>query len=87
MGIARSIATGGNAQTACGTPYNMSPEILNEKPYGKKSDIWSLGCILCELLTLSVRGERAGGACSPAPRCAALCCAGALLGPPCVGVL
>ena len=56
LGISRSIGTGGNAMTACGTPHNMSPEIFAEKPYGKKTDIWSLGCILCELLTLHVRG-------------------------------
>jgi serine/threonine protein kinase len=57
LGISRAIGTGGNAMTACGTPHNMSPEIFAEKPYGKKTDIWSLGCILCELLTLHVRAR------------------------------
>jgi len=34
------------ALTQCGTPYYMSPELWRNEPYGKASDIWSLGCIL-----------------------------------------
>ncbi len=30
----------------------MSPEILHNKPYNHKSDVWALGCILYELATL-----------------------------------
>jgi serine/threonine protein kinase len=39
------------AQTVIGTPYNMSPEICDGKPYDHKSDIWALGCLLYEMLT------------------------------------
>ena len=35
-----------------GTPYYLSPEICEGEKYNKKSDVWSLGCILYELLTL-----------------------------------
>jgi serine/threonine protein kinase len=35
-----------------GTPYYMSPEICENKPYNNKSDLWSLGCVLYELVSL-----------------------------------
>jgi serine/threonine protein kinase len=40
------------AQTKIGTPYYMSPEIYKNEPYNNKCDIWSLGCILYEMMTL-----------------------------------
>ena len=53
FGIARVLQhTYDVAQTAIGTPYYLSPEICQEKPYNQKSDIWSVGCILYEMLTL-----------------------------------
>ena len=39
------------AKTAIGTPYYLSPEICQERPYNQKSDIWSMGCIIYEILT------------------------------------
>lgn len=35
-----------------GTPYYLSPEIIERKPYSYKSDIWSLGVVLYELCAL-----------------------------------
>ena len=38
-------------RTLCGTPLYMSPEVLDGRGYEWKSDVWSLGCLLYELLT------------------------------------
>lgn len=45
-----------SAATVClhsmkGTPLYIAPEIIEEKPYGPKIDVWSLGIILYELFT------------------------------------
>jgi serine/threonine protein kinase len=37
-------------RTLLGTPWYMSPEVILEKPYAYEADIWSLGCILYELV-------------------------------------
>jgi serine/threonine protein kinase len=36
--------------SAVGTPLYMSPQILREEPYSSKSDVWSIGLILFEIL-------------------------------------
>ena len=38
-------------QTYCGSPMYMSPEILSSKSYDTKSDLWSIGIIIYEMLT------------------------------------
>ena len=35
-----------------GTPYYLSPEICENKPYNNKSDLWAMGCVLYEMSTL-----------------------------------
>ena len=37
------------ARTQTGTPYYASPEVWKDQPYGTKSDMWSLGCVLYEV--------------------------------------
>lgn len=39
-------------RTVIGTPYYISPEIINNNPYRFETDIWSLGVILFELMKL-----------------------------------
>lgn len=39
-------------KTIVGTPYYLSPEIVENKPYNFKSDIWSLGVLLYEMCSL-----------------------------------
>lgn len=38
------------SDTICGSPLYMAPEIVLEKPYSIKSDIWSLGIILYQMM-------------------------------------
>ncbi|GAB1297647.1 Serine/threonine-protein kinase Nek9 [Apodemus speciosus] len=40
------------AETLVGTPYYMSPELCQGVKYNFKSDIWAVGCVIFELLTL-----------------------------------
>lgn len=40
------------AKTVCGTPYYFSPELCESRPYNNKSDVWALGVVFYEALTL-----------------------------------
>ncbi|GBF87536.1 hypothetical protein Rsub_00247 [Raphidocelis subcapitata] len=51
FGFARSLAPQGLAETLCGSPLYMAPEILQFQKYDAKADLWSVGTILFELLT------------------------------------
>ena len=40
------------SNTVIGSPLYMSPEALSAKVYSQKTDMWSLGCLLFEMLSL-----------------------------------
>ena len=46
------VAKRGLLYTQTGTSYYASPEVWRDQPYDMKSDIWSLGCVLYESITL-----------------------------------
>ena len=55
FGIAKGFKnTWEKAKTKVGTPYYLSPEIINSKPYDSKSDIWALGVLLYEMMTFKM---------------------------------
>jgi len=53
MNVSKRLSKkGGQLQTQIGTPYYMSPEIWNNRPYDWSSDMWALGCMIYELASL-----------------------------------
>ena len=46
------VAKKGLLYTQTGTPYYASPEVWRDNPYDHKSDIWSMGCVIYEMVTL-----------------------------------
>ena len=46
------VTRAGVGHTQTGTPYYASPEVWKDSPYDNKSDIWSLGCVLYEMIAL-----------------------------------
>jgi serine/threonine-protein kinase ULK/ATG1 len=38
------------AQTPCGSPLYMAPEIFEMQEYDAKADLWSVGCVYYEML-------------------------------------
>ena len=50
FGIAKCLDTTlAQAKTFIGTPYYLSPEIVQSLPYSFKSDVWSLGICIIEM--------------------------------------
>ncbi|RXM36276.1 Mitogen-activated protein kinase kinase kinase 2 [Acipenser ruthenus] len=55
FGASKRIQTicmsGSGMKSVTGTPYWMSPEVISGEGYGRKADIWSVGCTVVEMLT------------------------------------
>lgn len=52
FGTSKTLASAtGLGSTLVGSPLYMSPEIMENEPHSFATDVWSLGCILYELLS------------------------------------
>ncbi|KAL4913215.1 hypothetical protein BDW62DRAFT_168418 [Aspergillus aurantiobrunneus] len=49
FGFARSLPATSLAETLCGSPLYMAPEILRYVKYDAKADLWSVGAVLYEM--------------------------------------
>ncbi|KAF8558554.1 kinase-like protein [Imleria badia] len=49
FGFARSLPKAMLAETLCGSPLYMAPEILRYEKYDAKADLWSVGAVLYEM--------------------------------------
>ncbi|KZT08148.1 Pkinase-domain-containing protein [Laetiporus sulphureus 93-53] len=49
FGFARSLPQAMMAETLCGSPLYMAPEILRYEKYDAKADLWSVGAVLYEM--------------------------------------
>jgi serine/threonine-protein kinase ULK/ATG1 len=50
FGFARILPTNSLAETLCGSPLYMAPEILRYDKYDAKADLWSVGTVLFEMM-------------------------------------
>ena len=50
FGFARKFEKNYIFNTLCGSPMYMAPEIINKRDYTYKSDLWSVGIIMYEML-------------------------------------
>ncbi|GKZ01491.1 hypothetical protein MPSEU_001099700 [Mayamaea pseudoterrestris] len=51
FGFARHLQSASLAETLCGSPLYMAPEILQHHRYDAKADLWSVGTVLFEMIT------------------------------------
>ena len=51
FGFARSLPSTSLAETLCGSPLYMAPEILRYEKYDATADLWSIGAVTYEMVT------------------------------------
>lgn len=54
LNVSKVAQKDGLNYTQTGTPFYASPEVWRDEPYNSKSDIWSLGCVIYEMMMLHV---------------------------------
>lgn len=52
VGVSKVMRTAKYTYTQVGTPLYMSPEVFRRERYDSKSDAWSVGCVLFEMMHL-----------------------------------
>lgn len=53
FGVSTQVEDGSGAKTAIGTFFYMPPEMIQQQIYHFQADVWSLGCILYEVMTFN----------------------------------
>jgi serine/threonine protein kinase len=53
FGASQKMAMGETQATTeiKGTPYFMAPEVLSDSRYGRRGDVWAMGCTIIQMLT------------------------------------
>lgn len=51
FGLSRKGSSESEPGQIAGTPFYIAPEIIDQKPYGTKADMWSIGIVLYVLLS------------------------------------
>jgi serine/threonine-protein kinase ULK/ATG1 len=51
FGFAKFLQPFALAETLCGSPLYMAPEVMQAQKYDAKADLWSVGVILYQLVT------------------------------------
>eukprot|EP01065_Artemidia_motanka_P042141 TRINITY_DN5598_c0_g1_i2.p1 TRINITY_DN5598_c0_g1~~TRINITY_DN5598_c0_g1_i2.p1 ORF type:complete len:598 (+),score=89.40 TRINITY_DN5598_c0_g1_i2:108-1796(+) len=52
FGISKLVGGSSVAQTVVGTPFYLSPEICESRPYNHSADVWSAGCVIYEIAAM-----------------------------------